>query len=49
MNKLNITTLRRILIIIVSFCSGFIQTYAGSSEKEITMIFGAVLPAAFSV
>lgn len=38
MNKLNITTLRRILIIIVSFCSGFIQTYAGSSEKEITMM-----------
>ena len=38
MNKLNNTTLSRILIIIVSFCSGFIQTYASSLGKEITMM-----------
>ena len=38
MNKLNTTTLSRILIIIVSFCSGFIQTYASSLGKEITMM-----------
>lgn len=38
MNKFNTTTLRRMLIIIISFCSGLIQAYANGSGKQITMM-----------